>query len=210
MSPTPDGPTALQRLRDGNKRFVDQVVSLESLLSHARRGDLAESQAPCAVILGCSDSRAPVEFIFDQGLGDLFVIRVAGNIAAPSQIGSIEFAVEHFGVRLVVVLGHSNCGAVRATLDHCVSPAETTPGLQAIVDRIGPSVLPLAEGCSHEDVPKLMPKAVRANVRSTVNILRNASRLLERLRLDDGLLIVGANYDIESGHVEFFDGVPAS
>lgn len=209
MSPTPDGPTALQRLRDGNKRFVDQVVSLESLLSHARRGELAEGQTPCAVILGCSDSRAPVEFIFDQGLGDLFVIRVAGNIAAPSQIGSIEFAVERFGVRLVVVLGHSSCGAVRATLDHYVSPAETTPGLQAIVDRIGPSVLPLAEGCKHEDVAKLMPKAVRANVRSTVNVLRNASRLLERLRLDDGLLIVGANYDIESGRVDFFDGVPA-
>lgn len=210
MSATPNGLDALQRLRDGNKRFVDHVVSLESLLSHARRGELAESQTPCAVILGCSDSRAPVEFIFDQGVGDLFVIRVAGNIAAPSQIGSIEFAVERFGVRLVVVLGHSSCGAVRATLDHYVSPGENTPGLKAIVDRIGPSVLPLAEGCKESDVPKLMPRAVRANVRSTVNILRNASTLLERLRLDDGLLIIGADYDIESGHVEFFDGVPES
>ena len=136
QGPQLDADQALVRLREGNRRFVDHVVSLEALLSHARREDHARAQRPFAVVLGCSDSRAPAEFVFDQGLGDLFVIRVAGNIAAPSQVGSVEFAVEQFQVRLVVVLGHSNCGAVRATLTHLQAPGDTSPALRAIVDRI--------------------------------------------------------------------------
>lgn len=199
---------ALQRLREGNRRFVDHVVSLDALLSHARRAEQALAQLPFAVILGCSDSRAPAEFVFDQGLGDLFVIRVAGNIAAPSQIGSIEFAVTRFDVKLVVVLGHSNCGAVRATLEHCFKPEETSPGLHAIVDRISPSLWPLVHRCECKEPNDVMASAVRANVRATVNVLRNGSALLEEKRLHDGLLIVGADYDLSSGVVDFFEGVP--
>lgn len=199
-----DAEQALQRLRDGNARFVQHVVSLDALLSHARRAEQAREQRPFAVVLGCSDSRAPAEFIFDQGLGDLFVIRVAGNIAAPSQVGSIEFAIERFGVELVVVLGHSNCGAVRATLDHCFRPEETSAGLHAIVDRIRPAVQPLAAIAAHDD-EALVAAAVRANVCATLHALRNASCLLEE-RIGAGQLrIVGADYDLASGEVRFFE-----
>jgi carbonic anhydrase len=196
---------ALARLREGNRRFVEHVVSLDALLSHARRAEQAREQHPFAVVLGCSDSRAPAEFIFDQGLGDLFVIRVAGNIAAPSQVGSIEFAVERFGIELVVVLGHSNCGAVRATLDHCFRPEETTAGLHAIVDRIKPAVQPLAAIAAHDD-EALMAAAVRANVCATLHVLRSGSRLLEGRIADGRLRIVGADYDLGSGEVRFFEG----
>lgn len=201
---------ALQRLRDGNRRFVEHVVSLDALLSHARRAEQAMVQHPFAVVLGCSDSRAPAEFVFDQGLGDLFVIRVAGNIAAPSQIGSIEFAVDRFGCELVVVLGHSNCGAVRATLDHCFKPEETTAGLHAIVDRISPALLPLVQACGCQTAGDLMPEAVRANVRATMNVLRSGSQLLEDTLRSGRLKIVGAEYDLQSGAVQFFEGVPAA
>jgi carbonic anhydrase len=204
-----DAEAALLRLRAGNQRFVEHVVSLDALLSHARRAEQAMAQTPFAVILGCSDSRAPAEFIFDQGLGDLFVIRVAGNIAAPSQVGSIEFAVERFGVQLVVVLGHSNCGAVRASLDHCFRPEQSTPGLRSIVDRICPCLLPLVRSHAGDTAEDLMPLAVRANVGATVAALREASPLLaEKLRRGD-LRIAGAEYELTSGRVDFFEGVDA-
>ncbi len=195
---------ALQRLREGNERFVHHVVSLDALLSHSRRAEQAFSQKPIAIILGCSDSRAPAEFVFDQGLGDLFVIRVAGNIAAPSQIGSIEFAVERFGIKLVVVLGHSNCGAVRATIEHCRHPVDASSGLHAIVDRISPAILPVLNLCGCKSPDDIMPQAVRANVCATVNILKSASLLLEDKQLKEGLLIVGADYDLINGKVDFF------
>lgn len=197
---------ALARLREGNARFVQHVVSLDALLSHARRSEQARAQNPFAVILGCSDSRVPAEFVFDQGMGDLFVIRVAGNIAAPSQIGSIEFAVDRFGVKLVVVLGHSNCGAIRATLDYISNPSDASPGIHAIVDRIRPTLLDLVHSCACQDDIELMKSAVRANVRSTVSQLWQSSQLLERLCLAGELKIVGADYSLESGQVEFFDG----
>jgi carbonic anhydrase len=196
---------ALQRLREGNARFVQHVVSLDALLSHARRAEQAREQRPFAVVLGCSDSRAPAEFIFDQGLGDLFVIRVAGNIAAPSQVGSIEFAIARFGVELVVVLGHSNCGAVRATLDHCLKPEETSPGLHAIVDRISPALL-LVHASDQAGAERLMPQAVRANVLATVAALRASSRLIEEQLAAGRLRVVGADYDLSSGVVDFFEG----
>ncbi len=198
---------ALERLRTGNKRFVEHVISLEALLSHARRAEHAIAQEPFAVILGCSDSRAPAEFVFDQGLGDLFVIRVAGNIAAPSQIGSVEFAVERFGIRLVVVLGHSNCGAVQATLDAMDCPDDVSPGLQAIVGRIMPSLSHLTMA---KQAPCRIQAAVRANVVQTVNRLRTDSPILERLEREQGLLIVGADYSLQTGHVDFFENMPIS
>src|SRR6201994_3017723 len=132
---------ALQRLREGNQRFASDTRSSESLISPRRRAELTAGQEPFAAILGCSDSRVPVEIVFDQGLGDLFVIRVAGNIVAPSQIGSIEFAAEQFGTRLVVVLGHSNCGAIETTLQQLKRPKENqSRNLRSIVDLVRPSV----------------------------------------------------------------------
>lgn len=197
---------SLQRLQEGNQRFVRHVVSLDALLSHARRAEQAREQHPFAVILGCSDSRAPAEFVFDQGLGDLFVIRVAGNIAAPSQIGSIEFAVERFQVKLVVVLGHSNCGAVRATLDHCLAPAETSPALRAIVDRISPGITDAVSRCigDGQDACDCLPDAIRSNVRATIAKIRTESDYLRYMELHGGVRIVGADYDLTTGAVDFF------
>lgn len=199
---------ALQRLRDGNQRFTSDVRSLESLLSHTRRSELAQDgQKPFAVILGCSDSRVPAETVFDQGIGDLFVIRVAGNIVAPSQVGSIEFAAEHFGARLVVVLGHSHCGAIDATINQLEHPEqETSTGIKSIVDRVRPTVETLmSAGLGGGE---LSNAAVKANVRSSVDKLRHGSELLEKLVDQDGMLIVGAEYDLKTGKVDFFDGIP--
>lgn len=197
---------ALTRLREGNRRFVDHVVSLEALLSHARREDHARAQRPFAAILGCSDSRAPAEFVFDQGLGDLFVVRVAGNIAAPSQIGSVEFAAERFGTRLVVVLGHSSCGAILATLEELRRPTEKqSKNLRSIVERVRPSVEGLLETPLRDDPAALVRQAVRANVRNSVDHLRHGSEVLERLIQEQGLLVVGAEYSLETGAVEFLD-----
>ncbi|MDH3253978.1 MAG: carbonic anhydrase [Acidobacteriota bacterium] len=202
---------ALQRLSEGNGRFVSGTRSLDAVTSQTERDELVSSQRPFAVILGCSDSRVPVEIIFDQGLGDLFVIRVAGNIVAPSQIGSVEFAAEKFGTRLVVVLGHTRCGAVEATLDELRRPSESqSRNLRSIVDRIGPAVQGLLATEIEHDPESLARQAVRANVRAATNHLRHGSEVLEGLMANDGLTIIGAEYSLETGVVDFFDGVPAS
>jgi len=197
---------ALQRLRDGNARFVAQLRSGEA--PNPTRRELPVGQAPFAAILGCSDSRVPVEIIFDQGLGDLFVIRVAGNIVAPSQVGSVEFAAERFGTRLVVVLGHSQCGAIQATLEELQRPTEMqSRNLRSIVDRIRPSVEELLETDFRQDPQGLVEHAVRANVRASANHLRHGSQVIERLIDENELLVVGAEYSIETGVVDFFNGV---
>ena len=202
---------SLQRLRDGNARFAANVRGLESFLTQERRAELAGGQAPHAIILGCSDSRVPVEIVFDQGLGDLFVIRVAGNIVAPSLVGSVEYAAECFATRLVVVLGHSRCGAVNATLDELQRPAENqSRNLRAIVDRVRPSVAALLSTDLRHDREALVEQAVRANIRASADHLRHGSEVLEELIARDGLLVVGAEYFVETGRVEFFDGVPAA
>lgn len=199
---------ALQRLREGNRRFVENTPR-ETPSGSALRRDLIDSQQPFAVILGCSDSRVPVEIIFDQGLGDLFVIRVAGNIVAPSQVGSVEFAAERFGARLVVVLGHSRCGAVQATLEELQRPtANQSRNLQSIVDRVRPSVEGLLETELKQDREHLLEHAVRSNIRASANHLRHGSQLIEQLIQQNGLLVVGAEYSLETGEVDFFDGVP--
>ena len=199
---------ALALLRDGNRRFVADVRSSDTLPSRARRIELAAGQEPFAVILGCSDSRVPVEIVFDQGLGDLFVIRVAGNIVAPSQIGSVEFAAEQFGTRLVVVLGHSNCGAIGATLEQLQRPKENqSRNLRSIVEFVRPSVENLlATGLKH-DLPTLFREAVRANIRASAAHLRHGSEIIENLIQNDGLMIVGAEYSLDTGQVDFFDGI---
>lgn len=200
---------ALDRLVEGNRRFVSGVRSVEALATHTRRGELTEGQAPFAVILGCSDSRVPVEIIFDQGLGDLFVIRVAGNVVSPSQVGSVEFAAAKFGTRLVVVLGHTGCGAVGATLEELQTPTENqSRNLKSIVDRIRPSVEELLATDLRNDPKALAEHAVRANVRASADHLRHGSEILEELIASDGLMVVGAEYSLETGLVELFDGLP--
>ena len=201
---------ALQRLREGNRRFVSENRNGDDRASQTRRRELAIGQQPFAIVLGCSDSRVPAEIVFDQGLGDLFVIRVAGNIVAPSQVGSVEFAAERFGTRLVVVLGHSSCGAILATLEELERPgasAVAQPALdrrsRAAVGR-GPARRPSC-GTSRE---ALVRQAVRANIRVSADHLRHGSDVLEHLIQKDGLLVVGAEYSLETGIVEFFDGVP--
>jgi carbonic anhydrase len=201
---------ALERLREGNRRFVAGVRSLDALLSPTRRAELAAGQEPFAIILGCSDSRVPAELVFDQGLGDLFVIRVAGNVVASSQVGSVEFAAERYHTRLVVVLGHSQCGAVLATIQELQRPTGTqSRNLRSIVDRIRPSVEGLIETDLRHQPEELVRRSVRNNVRASVNHLRHGSSILENLIERDGLLVVGAEYSLETGAVEFFDGVPA-
>ena len=198
---------ALRRLGAGNRRFVANVRDRGALTDPARRLELTAGQTPFAIILGCSDSRVPAELVFDQGLGDLFVIRVAGNIVAPSQIGSVEFAAERFGTRLVVVLGHSRCGAILATLEELGRPTEgQSRNLQSIVDRVRPSVEPLLETALARDPEALVREAVRANIRASTHQLRHGSDVLEQLIQTDGLLVVGAEYSLETGEVEFFDG----
>ncbi len=199
---------ALALLRDGNRRFAADVRSHDTLPSRARRIELAAGQEPFAVILGCSDSRVPVEIVFDQGLGDLFVIRVAGNIVAPSQIGSVEFAAEQFGTRLVVVLGHSNCGAIQATLQQLQQPKENqSQNLRSIVDLVRPSVESLLATDLRHDLHSLVREAVRANIRASAMHLRHGSDVIEKLIQNDGLLIVGAEYSLDTGEVDFFDGI---
>jgi len=197
---------ALERLQQGNRRFASNVQYSTSA-SESRRRELVAGQEPFAVILGCSDSRVPAETVFDQGLGDLFVIRVAGNIVARSQIASVEFAVENFGTRLVVVLGHSNCGAVMATIN--LMRTRDEPGsesLVSIIDRIRPAVAPLLQGDVAGDPERLIRAPVRANVRAAMKHLASGSEVISNLIAEDGLMIVGAEYLLETGVVEWLYG----
>lgn len=205
MTPPNEG---VLRLKEGNRRFLSGQDHADRLGYEARRRELAKGQNPFAIILGCSDARVPAEIIFDQGLGDLFVIRVAGNIVAPSQVGSVEFAAERFGTKLVVVLGHTGCGAIMATLEELRRPTEGhSPNLRSIVDRVRPAVEPLFEGEQPGDGAGLEHRAVRANIRASANQLRHGSQILERLIAQEGLRVVGAEYSLDTGEVDFFDGL---
>ena len=207
---------ALQALREGNRRFVgklgrDSEPGLEASVADARRRVLPAPavQEPLAIVLGCSDARVPAEIVFDQGLGDLFVIRVAGNIVAPSQVGSVEFAATAFATRLVVVVGHTECGAIAATLEELRRPAPSqSPGLRSIVDRVRPAVEAVMARSPGVSPAELARRAVRANISASAHQLRHGSEVLQRLGAD-GLLIVGAEYSLETGVVDFFDGVPS-
>jgi carbonic anhydrase len=200
---------ALERLQEGNRRFVCDARSGGILATQTRRTELADGQEPFAIILGCSDSRVPAEIVFDQGLGDLFVIRVAGNIVASSQIGSVEFAAERFGTPLVVVLGHSRCGAVLATLEELMRPREKqSRNLRSIVDRIRPSVEGLLATELRHDSEVLVQHAIRANIRASANQLRHGSEVLEELIQGGRVLVVGAEYSLATGVVDFFENMP--
>ena len=201
-SPSPEH--ALARLIEGNRRFRDNTAPT---FARSWSADLAtEAQQPFAIVLGCSDSRTPVEIVFDQGFGEIFVVRIAGNIVAPSVVGSIEFAAAQFGSRLVVVMGHTRCGAVSTT----VRSLETGLGpesknVRSITNRIAPHVQELVGTGAHEDV---LREAIRANVRASADHLRHGSEILEELVLAGRLAVVGAEYELETGEVHFFDGVP--
>jgi len=197
---------ALQRLREGNARFAAHARGTSTLLTAARRAKLAAAQQPFAIVLGCSDSRVPVEIVFNQGPGDLFVIRVAGNIVAPSLIGSVEFAADRFGTRLVVVMGHSSCGAIAATIEELHRPTTNqSPNLKAIVDYIRPCVEELLKAKESEGALAVEHAAMTANVLSSVNQLRHGSAIIEGLISSDGLVVIGAWYSLETGKVEFLE-----
>lgn len=199
---------AIKRLKEGNKRFVSGSINADKQLSTSRQKKLITKQSPFAIILGCSDSRVPVEFIFDQGFGDLFVIRIAGNIVAASQVGSIEFAAECFKTKLVVVLGHSNCGAVTAAINTINNPEQNqSHNLKFIVDRIRLSIENLQEELESSDTEKFMEKVISANVRSSVNQLYHGSDNLKQLTKNKDLLVVGAKYSLDTGIVDFFDAI---
>jgi len=203
------GEEALERLREGNRRFVADDSQRRRLASRRRRQELAAGQEPFAIVLGCSDSRVPAEIVFDQGLGDLFVIRVAGNIVAPSQVASVEFAAEQFGTPLVVVLGHSRCGAVLATLEDLERRSgERSRNMLSIVGRIRPSVEALLATDLARDHDALVSEAVRANIRASAEALRHGSPVLEQLIAGNRLLVVGAEYSLETGIVEFLHPAP--
>ena len=198
---------ALDRLRAGNLRFVSERSRSGDSVTGTRRSEVAAGQQPFAIILGCSDSRVPAEIVFDQGLGDLFVIRVAGNIVAPSQVGSVEFAAARYDTRLVLVLGHAQCGAILATLEELQRPTENqSRNLRAIVDRVRPSVESLLATPLRHDRDALIQQAVRANIRASVDHLRHGSEVLEQLIQEGGLRVVGAEYSLETGIVDFFEG----
>ena len=199
---------AIEKLKSGNERFMAGVRRVDTFADELRKSALVKEQNPFAIILGCSDARVPAEIIFDQGLGDLFVIRVAGNIVAPSQIGSIEFATEKFGTPLVVVLGHSRCGAVIATLDDLEHPASNqSSNVLSIVNRIRPTIEPLYKTALRQQPDQLLDASIRANILASTNQLRHGTQLLERLVEQGKLKIIGAEYSLETGKVEFFDDI---
>lgn len=201
-SPTPEA--ALQRLVDGNRRFQQGARSMSHRPWDAQLA--TEGQRPFAIILGCSDSRIPVEIVFDEGFGDLFVVRVAGNIVAPSVVGSIEFAASQFGSRLVVVMGHTRCGAIEATVTAIATGlGPESKNIRSITDRIAPHVEALVRS---GDPHTLMHDAVRANVRASADHLRHGSPLIEDLVLAGRVAVIGAEYELATGSVHFFDGLP--
>ena len=196
----------LEVLREGNRRFVAGVRSANAEALQKRPPRLVQEHAPRAIVVGCSDARVPAEILFDQGYGDLFVVRVAGNVAAPSQIGSVEFAAETFDVPLVVVLGHSHCGAVQATLQAlCQADLQISVNLAAIVDRIRPAVESLIEDTPGPPDEQLVARAVRANIRAAVAQMHDDSPILQDLVARGKLKIIGAEYSLTTGEVEFFD-----
>ncbi|WP_020559066.1 carbonic anhydrase [Thiofilum flexile] len=200
------GLEALKHLKEGNERFASNVRSLDVLLSQSQRGELAKGQNPSAIVLGCSDSRVPAEMVFDQGFGSLFVIRVAGNVVAPSQIGSIEYAATRYNTRLVIVMGHTHCGAVNATIEELRNKKSSpSSNLMSIVQRIAPAIATLMDTPLKDDPDALMRHAVRANIRAATSHVRHGSAILEHLIANEDLLVVSAEYSLETGKVDFFD-----
>ena len=199
-----DPDRVIQELLEGNQRFVSGETIKCSRESLKKFKNFAETgQKPKAIVLCCSDSRAPVEMIFDQDVGDLFVIRVAGNIIAPSLVGSVEFAATTFGTKLVIVMGHSQCGAIEATLNYIENAGTvSSENIHDIVRRIKPHIHEIAQmpALSHDEKSSL---AVKVNVQASVSQLEHSSRLIEGLILKEKIRIVGAVLDLSTGKVAF-------
>jgi len=201
MSPTS---SAIERLKEGNQRFLAAGGAAESLAEPTPLSDLAGGQAPFAAILGCADSRVAPEIVFDAQLGQLFTIRVAGHVAGPNEIGSLEYAVDHLGVELIVVLGHSSCGAVAATLQAVKQPGQAlSAALTSIVDEIRPAIDRGSDATSED---QKIGNAVRSHVRATVTRLGERSPVLHRAAASGKLTIIGAEYSLDRGTVEFLEG----
>jgi carbonic anhydrase len=196
---------ALDSLKAGNRRFAEGTSSHFATEEAKRRRALAQGQSPSTIILACSDSRVAPAVVLDQRLGDLFVIRVAGNIVAPEMLGSIEFAAASLGARLVVVLGHTMCGAIAATLGEIEQPSpDISPNLRAITERIRPVVESVRDAVGADAREDVLSRSVRANVEASMRALRERSPVLDRLAREDGLVIVGAEYCLQTGIVDFF------
>ena len=195
----------IQKLIDGNQRFINGTTTNNQSKNIEKRLELINYQKPYAIILCCSDSRVPAEFIFDVDLGDLFVIRIAGNIVAPSIVGSIEYAITKFQVKIIIVMGHTNCGAVIATVEKCLnnSLSNNSNSIKDIVDRIYPSIVEIVKSDELKMDSKIL-MSVRTNIHASVNQLKHASRILENKCLNNDLLIFGALYNLENGLVDFF------
>jgi carbonic anhydrase len=194
-----DSSEALQRLREGNERFVEAAPEARTRWDRAS----ATEARPFAAVLGCSDARAPAEFVFDVGLGDLFVIRVAGNIVAPSQVGSLEFAIDLYGIPLVVVMGHTRCGAIAAAARHLeTGEAPALGGVLRITDRVRKNI---ASVLATPGLADPLRAAVRANVNASVAELSHGSKLIEGLVQSKRLRVIGAEYELETGRVTFFE-----
>ncbi len=197
----------LARLKEGNARFC--ACANKAGIESAARAALADGQSPSAVILGCADSRVSPELAFDQGLGELFVVRVAGHVVAAAALESVELAVEQLGAKLVVVLGHTGCAAVRATLAEVQSPG--TPAaekLSAVIHHIKPPVEAVLSLRPEADQAAMMQESVRANIRHAAGQLREDSAVISTLVESGEVLVVGAEYSLETGAVEFIDGLP--
>ncbi len=197
---------SLDELKAGNRRFVAHLHHEVPTDNHNRQHELIINQKPIAVIVGCSDARVPPELVFDQGMGDLFVIRVAGNIITPSQIESVEFAALQFGPRLIVVLGHSQCGAVKATIEAMEGPVEQLGKMYStVVEHVRVSVEKARTACDGCTGDQLLDQSIRTNVHRSIADLRSRSESLQRLEREEGLMVVGAHYEIETGRVEFLE-----
>jgi carbonic anhydrase len=203
---------ALQKLVDGNKRYVENQMTGSKLCDITTRTSLAKSQKPYAIILTCSDSRVPPEIVFDKGLGEIFVVRVAGNIPDPVVLGSIEYAAEHLGSPLVMVLGHERCGAVGATIG-AKGKSTGSANIDAIVKSIAPSVKNAAKDCeackgeakcadSKKDA--FLECVVDANAKTVAAGLTKKSKILKHLVDAKKLKIVAAKYDLDDGVVSIF------
>ncbi len=187
---------ALELLKEGNQRFVNGTPA-KPRQDYSRLKEVANGQKPFATIVGCSDSRVPNEIIFDQGLGDLFIVRTAGQVSTYASWGSIEFAEEVLGAKLIVVLGHTQCGAVQAAVQ-----IPDVPGhIVTLINAIKPAV----EKAREKHPSNLLEESIRENVRMQVNQLKNLEPVLAKRVREGSLVIVGAVYDLNTGRVEFLD-----
>ena len=188
-----DAEESLKKLMDGNRRFVSETYDRGDI-GPGRRAEISKGQRPFAVIVDCSDSRVVPEFIFDQGLGDLFVIRTAGNIVDDIAIGSVEYAVKHLGVRLVLVLGHDDCGAVKAT----VAGGKAEGHIDAILQAIRPAV-----AVAMQKPGNLLDNAIAQNVDMVINRLQSAQPILAQALQTGDVRIVGGVYHLKDGSVDW-------